>query len=344
MIGFRFIELVRIGTLGVISVLSAAWSAGVQAQTPPPHLQQYFGPVKQDPAFDWVDRIARSARELPYAGVFVHQALDRSSTSRITHVVDRQGVEHEKVESLDGPLTEVIRRNDEMICYQPSSKTIKVERRVSGRFFPGLITANARTIAENYHARLGPVERVAGHECQWVILEPKDALRYMQKLCAELGTGLLLRAQMLNNRQQVIEQFMFTQVDVSGNVARQPIRSRFEQLQGWQREHAARAAQALDSLWHFANVPAGFRKVMEMSRNLAGRPAPVSHMVFSDGVLNVSVFIENSSGNPISAQAVVAEDGPTAVVTRALGDGHVTVMGEVPVAAAQVFAEGIRRR
>lgn len=328
-----------------IACAGVAVSGVLQAQSPTPtNLNTYFGPPKADPAIDWVDRIGKSARELPFTGVYVHQTPDRTSTTRITHIVDKSGVEHEKIESLDGPQSEIVRRNDEMFCYQPSSKTIRVERRMSGRFFPGLITANAKTIGENYRARLGPVERIAGLECQWVILEPKDAMRYMHKLCSELGTGLLLRAQMFNDRNQLIEQFMFTQVDVSGNIARQPIKSRYEQLNGWVREQTARAAQTAETLLQFGNIPAGFRKVMEMSRNLVGRPQPVSHLVFSDGVLNVSVFVESSTGQPVQGLTVVSEDGPTAFTTRAVADSQVTVMGEVPAAAVQAFAEGIRRR
>jgi sigma-E factor negative regulatory protein RseB len=327
-------------------LLSLAFVAGpLAAQAPvPPNLNTFFGPAKQDPALDWLDRIAKSARELPFTGVYVHQTPDRTSTSRVTHIVDRNGVEHEKIESLDGPKSEIIRRNDEMICYQPETKTIRVDRRMSGRFFPGLITASPKTISENYRAKLGQVERIAGHECQWVILEPKDAMRYLHKLCSELGTGLLLRAQMFNDRNQLIEQFMFTQVDVSGNIARQPIKSRYEQLNGWVREQSARVAQTTEAMLHFGNLPPGFRKVIELSRNLVGRQAPVSHLVFSDGVLNVSVFVESSGGQPLSGIAMVSEDGPTSFVTRAIADSHVTVMGEIPPAAVQAFAEGIRRR
>ena len=82
---------------------------------------------------EWIDRIAKSARELPYTGVFIQQTADGVSTSRITHLVDRQGVELEKLEMLDGPLTEIIRRNEEMYCYHPDAKTVRVDRRVSGR-------------------------------------------------------------------------------------------------------------------------------------------------------------------------------------------------------------------
>lgn len=293
---------------------------------------------------EWLNRIAKSARELPYTGVFIQQTADGVSTSRITHFVDRQGVELEKIEMLDGPLTEIIRRNEEMYCYHPDAKTVRVDKRVSGRFFPSLISGNVNTIPENYHVKLGNVERVAGFDCQWVILEPKDALRYMQKLCAELGTGLLLRARMYNDRNQMLEQFMFTQLDLNRSVAKQLLKSRFEQLPGWQTSDSAKPAKAPDIGWRVANLPAGFKKVAEMVRNLAGRSAPVSQMVFSDGLAHVSVFVEPMQGSAQTSGARMSDDSPIAFAMRAVADHQVTVMGEVPVAAVQAITDSVMLR
>ena len=330
----------------IIGMMSLAVHAQPQPQPSPlaPVPLQNTSPLRNDIALDWLDRIARSARELPYSGVFVHQTADGASTSRIAHLVDRQGVEHEKLELMDGPLTEIIRRNDELTCYRPDSRTVSIDRRATGRFFPSLITGNAKSIADYYRVKLGSVERIAGFDCQWVILEPKDAMRYMQKLCAEIGTGLLLRAKLFNDRKQMVEQFMFTQLDVTRSVARQSLKSRYEQTQGWLTQYAVKSAKDTETGWQAGNLPAGFKKIMEMTRNLVGRPDPVSHLVYSDGVLNVSVFVESVQTVPNSFTSVVAEDGPTSFAMRAVDDYQVTVMGEVPVAAVQTIADGVGRR
>ena len=292
-------------------------------------------------AREWLDRIAKSARELPYTGVFIQQTADGVSTSRITHAVDRQGVELEKLEMLDGPLTEIIRRNEEMYCYHPDAKTVRVDRRVSGRFFPSLISGNPKAIAENYNVKLGSVERVAGFDCQWVILEPRDAMRYMQKLCAELGSGLLLRARMYNDRNQMLEQFMFTQLDLRRGAAKQVLKSRFEQLPGWQTTDSASQAKTAETGWKVMQLPAGFKKVAEMVRTLVGRPVPVSQLVFSDGLLHVSVFVEPTRGNAQTSGARMSDDSPIAFAMRPVADYQVTVMGEVPPAAVQAIADSV---
>ena len=332
-----------VAAFGLVGMSAHAQPRPMPSPLPPGPLP-YTSPLRSDLALDWLMRISRSARELPYSGVFVHQTAEGASTSRITHLVDKQGVEHEKLELMDGPLTEIIRRNDEMTCYKPDSRTVSVDRRATGRFFPSLISGNPKSIADYYHVKLGSVERIAGFDCQWVILEPKDAMRYMQKLCAELGTGLLLRAKLFNNRNQMVEQFMFTQLDVNRSVGRQSLKSKYEQSQGWQRQIAVKSAKDTETGWYVGNLPAGFKKVMEMTRNLVGRAEPVSHLVYSDGVLSVSVFVESVQTAPNSITSVMAEDGPTSFAMRAVGDHQVTVMGEVPLAAVQTIADGVVRR
>jgi sigma-E factor negative regulatory protein RseB len=296
-------------------------------------------------ALDWLERIARSARETTYTGVFVHQTADHSAAARITHLVDRQGIEHEKIEMLDGPLMETVRRNEEMYCYHPDAKTIRVDRRATGRFFPSLVTGEPKKIAENYRVKLGQSDRIAGFDCQWIILEPKDALRYMQKVCAELGTGLLLRARTFNDRNQLLEQFVFTQLDLSRSVSKQALKSRFEESPGWKKDFAvASPSRDSDTGWQVGNLPAGFKKVMEMMRSLSGRQQPVAHLVFSDGLSHVSVFAEPSQGPGRIMAAAASDENPTTIAVRSVADYQITVMGEVPFAAVQAIADGVTRR
>ena len=116
-------------TIGLLGVTAHAQLLPQPSPLPPVQLQS-------EVALDWLDRISRSSRELPYTGIFVHQTAEGASTSRITHLVDKQGVEHEKLELMDGPLTEIIRRDEELTCYRPDSRTMSIDRRATGRFFP----------------------------------------------------------------------------------------------------------------------------------------------------------------------------------------------------------------
>ena len=320
--------MMRFATRLPAVMLTAALPA--YAQVPPAEPQQ------------WLQRAAQSARTLTYTGTYVHATDDRISTARITHAV-LGGDEHERIETLDGPLREFLRRNDEMQCVMPDAKTVRLDRRTTGRFFPSLLSS-PDAIAENYVVKLGGVERVLGMECQWIRLEPRDALRFHQRVCAELASGLLLRARVLGEHNRVLENYAFTEVRIGPQVARSEIRSAFHQDQSkWQTDSKPRdEAKSVDTGWSVANPPAGFKKVMEMRRTMPGKPQPVSHLVFSDGLASISVFVEPA---PPGAKAVEAtyDEGLYSVFVSSVGDHVVTVLGEVPPAATQQAGRSVTR-
>src|SRR4051812_21521496 len=89
-------------------------------------------PASND-ALAWLQRAAQAARSTSYAGTFAHSNGDRTSAVRITHVSSGND-EHERVEPLDGPPHEIVRHNEEMFCYFPDAKTIRLDRRVTAHF------------------------------------------------------------------------------------------------------------------------------------------------------------------------------------------------------------------
>ncbi len=290
-----------------------------------------------------LSKISNAAKTLPYTGIVVHQTPEQSITTRITHLLDRAGVEQEKIEFLDGPVQEIVRRNDEILLYRPDSKTVLVDRRMTGRFFPSLITGDAQAILENYNLKVEGNERIGGLECQWITLEPKDSMRFMHRLCSELQRGLLLRAAMYNKQNQMVESFSFTQLEMGRGIATQNLRSRFESIPGWQRDYVVpKDVTTQETGWQAASVPPGFKKVLEFSRTLVGRNVPVSQIVFSDGLAHISIFVESANG----VEKVITQStgsGATNYALRPVAEFQVTVVGEVPVAAVQAIADSVKR-
>jgi sigma-E factor negative regulatory protein RseB len=129
----------------------------------------------------------------------------------------------EKLEVLDGEPREIFRTRDEIRCYLPESRTIKVAQRSDARAFPALLPERVSGLAAHYDITLGETRRIAGFDCQAILLSPKDDLRYGYKLWADARSAMLLKAQTVNRRGQTLEQFTFTQLEI-GNVARSKLR------------------------------------------------------------------------------------------------------------------------
>jgi sigma-E factor negative regulatory protein RseB len=152
--------------------------------------------LSQGDALGWLQRIAGAARQLNYAGTFVYQQGDKVETSRIVHMVDG-GNEVERLETLDGPRREVVRNNDVVFSYHVDTKIVRVDRRRAGRSFPQILPDQLTAVTDHYHVRKAEIERVAEHDAQALVLEPKDGMRYGHKFWADMGTGLLLKAKMI---------------------------------------------------------------------------------------------------------------------------------------------------
>ncbi|MEN3363974.1 MAG: sigma-E factor negative regulatory protein RseB [Burkholderiales bacterium] len=317
------------------------------------HAQNADTQADRREAHSWLRKIQASAQKLNYSGTFVYQQANQMRTSRITHILDGKN-EIEKLEILDGKPREYIRNNEEIVCYVPEARTLLVEKRITHDVFPAILAASPSDLAENYDVRKGETGRVAGYDSQAIVLAPKDHLRYGYKLWAEKSTGLLLRAQTLNENDEVVEQIAFTQISIGG-IDKSRVKPSFPNTSGWRVENAV-MSQASLSGWTVKSVPPGFRKIREVKRLVtdatsANGPAPasahqsaqpvqreVSQMVFSDGLAAISVFIEPGTQSRTEGSM---HQGAMNIIGKRQGDFWLTIVGEVPAAAIKQVANSI---
>src|SRR4029077_3146814 len=85
---------------------------------------------------------------------------------------------------------------------------------------PSLSVQQQKALAEFYEMEKAEPGRVAGLEAQAWLFKPKDGLRYGHKFWVDATTGLLLKARILNDRGDIVEQFAFTDVTIGAKVDR----------------------------------------------------------------------------------------------------------------------------
>src|SRR5205807_8603603 len=291
----------------------------------------------------WLQRAAGAAHGLNYVGTIVYEHGGRVETSRLVHLLE-SGSEFEKLTNLDGPAREVIRNNDLVRCYYPDAKIIRIEPRSFRNAFPSLLPQQLNALAAHYFFRKGELARIAGLETQAFVFEPKDGLRYGHKFWADIASGLLLKARLLNEKNEPIEQFAFIDIQIGAKLDREQVKPPFSSLPtDWQvRESPPGEVQPQETGWVVKDLPAGFAKVVEGFRRLRGKSAPVAHLVFSDGLVAVSVFVEPVPPTP---QPVgLSQQGGINVYSRQLDDYLVTVLGEAPGATVRQIAYSVAHR
>ncbi|MFN7085537.1 MAG: MucB/RseB C-terminal domain-containing protein [Burkholderiales bacterium] len=290
-------------------------------------------------------KMANASRQLNYSGIFVYQHGQYSETSKIVHYVNAAGGEFEKLEVLDGSAREVVRSNDQLTYYLPKTKTVIIEQR-NARQLPVPLPEPMTGIIENYAVRKTATDRVAGYDCQVVVLEPRDNMRYGHSFCAEANSGFPLRSHTINEKNETVESFAFTQLTLGGGFNRDKVKSKYaDKSRNWRVDRSALnvSEKMADTGWVLGSQPPGFRKVTEIKRSIAGRSGTVSQIVFSDGLAAVSVFIEPAKERERPVQ-MLSHQGAVNIYTRTVADHTITVLGEAPVATVMQIANSLELR
>ena len=105
-------------------------------------------------------------------------------------------------------------------------------------------------------------------------------------------------------------------------------------------EVAAIADNDTSPHWVLKELPAGYRKVDQMIRMVHGKFLPVTHVVFSDGLASVSLFIEPITKG-VKPRAGHCTVGNTSFYSSVAGYLQITVLGEVPEATTAQIANAV---
>lgn len=283
-------------------------------------------PAYADNGLDWLKRAETAARQQNYSGVYVYHHGEHIEVLRVLHRVDAKG-EQEKVEVLDGTPRQFLRINNDVYCHLPGGKQVRLERNAPRRFFPALLPANPAMLLDYYNVKLGGIERVAGRPCQVLLLEPRDGYRYAYNLWLDRATGLPLKSRIVNDSGNVVSMFAFSEVQIGKTP---DIRCFFNDLAGKSILKAS-LDQPATVPWN-VTPPPGFARVQAAVRALPGKQMPVTHLVYSDGLSVLSMFLEPVNPKMPKMQGLAAE-GAIGVYAREVDGYSVTTLGEVPNAA-----------
>lgn len=294
-----------------------------------------------NPAVEWVNKMSDAMRSLSYEGNFVYLHGNQIESMSILHIKDKFG-EKEKLLSLNGEAREVIRDNKNLTCIWPDSRKVVVDNSNQNNFSPLLIPGNIDKISKYYDMSLADGDRVAGYNSVIVNFKPRDQFRYGLKLWISSSNALLLRSNLINERQQVVEEVMFTNLKVLNKNSPLPSITMPELDDSYSliQYHFGNASGNIeaDQTWKISNLPDGFWQKSAIKRRIAGTDRFIQQMVYTDGLASLSVFIEKQTAQtPQGETSMGAVNG----FIRLLDDYSITAIGEVPAATVRLVAESV---
>lgn len=310
-----------------------------------------------DDLFDMLKRMSDADQNQNYHGTFILRKSDKLSALRVTHGVDEQGI-WERLESLNGEEKQVLRHNDRIISVYPERRLVTVRRASKQQSLHQQLPENIDQLESFYSMTRLEDDRIASHQTLVVDLLPRDQYRYGYRYWIDKETGMLLRCDLVSENDEIVEQMMFTSLEYSSGAS-----SHGFDLQQFARfnqqimdETETDQGKTAKVEWEVQRLPSGFMltqntmrylqpsaiNASESDKAVAGDSTNTSpdlqHLVYSDGLASVSVFIEKNKGNGKHLQGA-SSMGAVNAFGHAVGDFFVTVVGEVPEKTVQLMAQ-----
>ena len=152
-----------------------------------------------------------------------------------------------------------------------------------------------------------------------------------------------LKTQLCASSGEVIEQIVFSNIDLPERIPN----SMFKPLVDassyrWLRADRQLASNATPpALWEAMRLPPGFRMATRSAQALPGSSEPVAHLVFTDGIASVSVFVEPRKPDTKATEGP-ARVGSSSAFSTVIDDHQVTAVGEVPPNTVKFIATQVK--
>ncbi len=298
----------------------------------------------QDSARRWLDEMSSALQTLDYDGTFVYLHDGRLDAMRIIHQVS-DGGQRERLVSLTGSAREVLRDDKAVTCIKPDSKSVMIGKSRPRPPFP-VLPNDLGKASHYYNIEDVGDDRMAGYNARVIAITPKDEFRYGYRFWIEQNTRMLLKYDLSAPDGIPIEQVMFTRLGIGADIPQSALQP---SLTGdgytWHRQEDVRDSAVTASGkpgWQVRQLPNGFALTDFQQKRMREDGEAAEHMVFSDGLATVSVYVEkrvhqNDSLNGLSSMGAMNAYGLVV-------DGYqVTVVGEVPPATVRMIAHSLER-
>jgi sigma-E factor negative regulatory protein RseB len=289
----------------------------------------------------WLDRMNRAVEELNYRGTFVHVL---GGTAETLHIIHRNadGKSGERIVSIDGVGREIIRQQDEVQCILPDRRLVLLEQRSDVSPLVSALPSYSADLEPHYDLTVHATARVANRAARVVEIKPKDEFRYGYMLWLDQETAMPLKSQLIDEDGDIVEQILFTEIDLPAAIPASALEATID-TDGftWLKppESTSLTEQAIP--WRAAAVPGGFKLSVATQSNIAGSDYPVEHLVYSDGLATVSVFIEDPKNTKTEMGDGFSNVGSTNAFSLTLRGRKVTAVGEVPKQTVRTIASSL---
>ncbi|MBT8079209.1 MAG: MucB/RseB C-terminal domain-containing protein [Gammaproteobacteria bacterium] len=289
---------------------------------------------------EWLEKMSVALAETDFEGTLLRRQNGETEALKLIHKrVD--GVINERVVSQEGNGLEIIRVGNEVHCIVPDRKSVLIEHWNDQTTMLPRLPGDADSIGPQYNLAIVREERVAGRNAVLLAIRPHDEFRFGHRFWLDEQTAFPLRAELVDGNGVLLEQIKFADISLGSTVPAAALKPSIDLAEfTWYTDRVRPEPVPVATDWVCDDLPAGFRIMSSEQEKLTGSEAPVTHIVYGDGLATVSVFIAERRDEPLSRRHSI---GATNTFSADAGEYQVTVVGEVPEVTVRRIALSMRR-
>jgi len=304
-------------------------------------LSVYSASVKAMSPIELLSMLDDARKENSFSGTFIHRRGDSVNSFHIVHAI-QDGVQHERLKSLDGAPREILRDGESVTCIHPEAAGSRWSQ--VPPLSPLVPGENVRwdQLQQWLEFSIIAHSRIAGRDAIVIDVRAIDQDRYIRRYGVDAETGLLLKTEIISTDGRSLELAQFTQLDINPGDLGDELKPTLKgKVTKFDRKHWDGRIQ-IESNWQPKWLPSGF-KLTGVSAGEQDKEFVEAH-TYSDGLSSFSLFRE-----PLNTQFVEMEGrggGATVAVSRIVETDNgeqwgITLVGEIPVETAKKVASSV---
>lgn len=292
--------------------------------------------LENEQAITWLQRLSQSLNQLNFSTSFVVVKNNQAEPYHWFHGVTEDDTQLEILALLNGPRRDILRKGDIVSYIEPEFPPYSVNSTYISGPIPAILSGDITILEPSYDFISIGRSRVLGRSAQLIRIVSKDQNRYGHWLWLDQETGLPLKLALITREGALLEQVQFTHLEITelpADSLLQLLNADFPKV-----VEIPPSEQQLFN-WQVNWLPEGFNKVRNHRHRIPHSKQPVEFMLFNDGLVDVSVYLSQSSDKQRAVQYVM--DGATVVLNQAVNGYEISVVGKIPSSTAKMIADSV---
>ncbi len=284
----------------------------------------------------WLQKLSQAVSERNFNVSFVVLSQNADVEPYLWRHAVIDGVEVEHLNMLNGPGREVVRIGDRVSYFEPYTPPYTMRSSEINGPIPYQLMRDYENLSSSYNFVLVGRTRISGRAAQQIRIVSHDKSRYAYNLWLDQESGLMLKLDTIDLNGQVVEQLQVTSMQLT-----EVPDDYFSRIELSRLPKVVELGTTADTRlgWQINWLPAGMRVVKQNVRQLAPNERPIEYMMLSDGMVDISVYLQQLP-NELNQRTALKHQSNT-LFTMQRDSLAVTVIGKLPAKTADAIASSI---